>query len=130
MNPVERLMRFLKLDLKSDNNLKVAALGTFIFWFLFLVCSLPCVWSGYAMGGGQVRSPWNWIIPSFYIGLPVLGAIFYLGGLHSEKKQIPGAVATHCRACGYDMRGVRATGRCPECGESTDPLDPADLGGG
>jgi hypothetical protein len=56
--------------------------------------------------------------------MPVLASVAACG---EEKLEAEVLGDTRCRACGYNLRGLRRDGRCPECSTAVAASDRADL---
>ncbi|QDV91086.1 hypothetical protein RAS2_21760 [Phycisphaerae bacterium RAS2] len=68
-------------------------------------------WPGWVGNPADLGHSWQIDLP---LWIPLaLGAVWALAGWHRGDHI---ALATHCKACGYDLTG-NVSGRCPECGD-------------
>jgi len=59
----------------------------------------------------------HWVL-SVAFAIPPLA---WLSGFWRDRRRYPPG---HCASCGYDLRA--SSGRCPECGEAVEELEPSD----
>jgi hypothetical protein len=63
------------------------------------------------------------MVPVVY--LVAMAALLPALWLTSTLRRRRRAATGRCTACGYDLRGTRAGGRCPECGATPAPVEAA-----
>ncbi len=74
------------------------------------------------------REYWFWVfVPTTIAALRLaIGLGLVLGARVWAKRLVPSDQPL-CVACGYHLRGLGSTGRCPECGLEFHVSSPADL---
>lgn len=81
--------------------------------------SISLAWRPYRFDDGDVR---GLALP---LWIPTLAAALWAAFLQGRLSALPGAPASPCLACGYDLASLpqgKTPSRCPECGQLHNPI--------
>jgi len=83
---------------------------------------------GITATGVQITYPFDVMLVSIMIGLPLLLAYMASRMLYTSMRWLTVEDQRYCGNCDYDLTG-NVSGRCPECGQEPDRVRSADHSG-